>query len=457
MLNISDNALSDVQVLETLKSQQQMKIPRGHLSFRNFLRLLILLFIVFMLLPWTQTIHADGRVTTLRPEQRPQVLPAVIAGRIEHWYVMEGQAVKKGDTIVHISEVKADYFDPRLVERTDRQVAAKKDAIVAYDRKIGALDSQIAAMRQELDSKLAQIRLKLTQTRLKVESDSIKVQQAQIDRQIAQRQYDRTDSLLRKGIKSVLDLEEKRLKLQETQTKLVGAQNAFESSKNDLRIYNAEQRLLQNEFANKVAKTQSDQFSTRSDQLEADISMNKLMVARENYALRSNFYYILAPQDGYVVKALKPGIGEILKEGDPVVSIQPAHYELAVELYVRPMDLPLLRTGQTVRFLFDGWPSIFFSGWPGVSVGTFAGTVTAIDRNISANGKFRVLVAPKAGEHPWPQALQPGGGAKGIALLKNVQVWYELWRVLNGFPPDLYGATDAGAGSSDGKKEGSKK
>lgn len=441
MLNISDNILPDLKELDTLKSQQQMKLPRGHLSFQNFLRLLLLLFVVFMLLPWTQTIHADGKVSTLRPEQRPQVLPATISGRIEHWYVMEGQAVKKGDTIVHISEVKPDYFDPKLVERTGNQVSAKKDAIVAYGNKIGALEDQITAMRKELDSKWAQTRLKIAQTRLKIESDSIKIRQATIDLQIAQKQYDRTDSLLRKGIKSVLDLEEKRLKLQETQTKLVAAQNGFESSKNDLRIYQTELRLLENEFANKLAKTQSDKFSTRSDQLEADVSMNKLLVAKENYALRSAFYYILAPQDGYIVKALRPGIGEILKEGDPVVSIQPADYQLAVEMYVRPMDLPLLQTGQTVRFLFDGWPSIFFSGWPGISVGTFGGTVVAIDRNISANGKFRVLVAPKDGEHPWPEALQPGGGAKGIALLKNVRVWYELWRVLNGFPPDLYQET----------------
>ena len=62
----------------------------------------------------------------------------------------------------------------------------------------------------------------------------------------------------------------------------------------------------------------------------------------------------------------------------------------------------------------------------------------AIDRNISTNGKFRVLVAPDSTDHSWPNALLPGGGAKGIAQLNNVPLWYELWRVLNGFPPDLY-------------------
>jgi hypothetical protein len=31
-----------------------------------------------------------------------------------------------------------------------------------------------------------------------------------------------------------------------------------------------------------------------------------------------------------------------------------------------------------------------------------------------------------------------GGGAFGMALLNDVPVWYEIWRLLNGFPPNFY-------------------
>jgi hypothetical protein len=205
-----------------------------------------------------------------------------------------------------------------------------------------------------------------------------------------------------------------------------------------LAIYRTELRLVQNETANKIAKAESDRFSTLSDRFDAQATVSKLQIERENYALRQNFYYILAPQDGYIVQAIKPGVGEIIKEGEPLLSIQPADYQLAVEMYVKPLDLPLIQKNSKVRFLFDGWPAFFFSGWPGVSLGTFGGQVVAIDRNISANGKFRVLIAPDSGDQPWPTALMPGGGAKGIALLNDVPLWYELWRIVNGFPPDLY-------------------
>lgn len=438
MLNISENTVHCDTDMQGLQAPAKTTLSRRHWSFRRLLMVLLGLFIAFMLLPWTQNVRADGKVTTLRPEQRPQTIHATIAGRIEHWYVTEGQAVRKGDTIVHLSEVKSEYFDPNLVARVGNQVDAKQGAIESYGSKVGALETQMEAMGRELESKMSQIRQKIAQGGLKVDSDSIKVVQANIDLQVAQRQFNGMKALYDKGIEALTKLEERRLKLQEAETKLIAAQNAFETTRRELDIYRTDLRLTQNEYANKIAKAQSDKFSTLSEQYDAQASVNKLRIERDNYARRSDFYFIVAPQDGYVVKAMKPGIGEILKEGDPVVSIQPSDYQLAVEMYVKPLDLPLLSIGSEVRFMFDGWPAFFFSGWPGVSLGTFGGKVVAMDRNISANGKFRVLVAPDNTEQSWPVALQPGGGAKGIALLNDVLLGYELWRIVNGFPPDLY-------------------
>ncbi len=127
-----------------------------------------------------------------------------------------------------------------------------------------------------------------------------------------------------------------------------------------------------------------------------------------------------------------------VKEGQEIVSIMPADYTLAVEMYVRPIDLPLLERGQEVRLQFDGWPAIIFSGWPNASYGTYSGEIFAIDNFISDNGMFRVLVQQTPGQEPWPHALRIGGGAVSLVLLKDVPIWYELWRQVNGFPPDYY-------------------
>ena len=129
----------------------------------------------------------------------------------------------------------------------------------------------------------------------------------------------------------------------------------------------------------------------------------------------------------------------MVKEGEKLVEIVPQEVDFAIELFVKPVDLPLLNIGQKVRFLFDGFPAIVFSGWPQASYGTFGGEIRAIESSVSANGKFRVLVGEdKSSSKPWPKILKMGTGASGIALLKNVPIWYELWRNINGFPPDYY-------------------
>jgi hypothetical protein len=107
-------------------------------------------------------------------------------------------------------------------------------------------------------------------------------------------------------------------------------------------------------------------------------------------------------------------------------------------MYVRPVDLPLVMPGQKVQFQFDGFPAIVFSGWPDASYGTFTGIVSAVESNVSENGKFRVLVQEDGSRKPWPRSLKMGAGARGIALLNDVPMWYELWRNINSFPPDYY-------------------
>ena len=125
---------------------------------------------------------------------------------------------------------------------------------------------------------------------------------------------------------------------------------------------------------------------------------------------------------------------------------------LAVEMFVKPIDLPLIEMGRTVNFIFDGWPAFVFSGWPNLTFGTFEGKVVAIDNNIGKEGRFRILVAADETHKSWPDALRPGGGAQSVALLNDVPLWYELWRQLNGFPPDFYETEKVGIDVKKGKK-----
>ena len=438
MLNISNNPVDKSVSLNRFESARRVFRSTYRKYFNQFLLVFAIIGLIVMFLPWTQNITGQGMVTTLTPDQRPQTLQSQIPGRIEDWYVREGDFVQKGDTILRISEIKSEYFDDRLVERTQDQIRAKSQSVGAYQEKVGALGRQVSALQNELRLKLAQARNKLIQSKLKVQSDSIDLEAARTNITIAQRQYDRTVALQEEGLKAVRDVEMKRLKLQETQAKLISQENNLLASKNE--VINAELELskIAAQYADKISKAQSDMFTAQSGQFDTEAQVTKLENAYTNYKRRNSLLYITAPQDGYVNKAIKSGIGETFKEGEQLVGIMPARYDLAVETFVRPIDLPLVHLGEKVRVQFDGWPAIVFSGWPNLSYGTYGAEVVAIENFISENGKYRVLLAPDSEDHQWPDAVRVGSGARTFALLDDVPIWFELWRQLNGFPPNYY-------------------
>ena len=52
------------------------------------------------------------------------------------------------------------------------------------------------------------------------------------------------------------------------------------------------------------------------------------------------------------------------------------------------------------------------------------------------------MISPDKNDYKWPSELRVGGGTNSMILLKDVPVWYELWRIINGFPPDFYKKSD---------------
>ena len=438
MLNISENNKTNQNLLDRYTTVRNLS-NRPYYKFLNRIIVIVSIFaIIALFLPWTQNISGTGFVTTLKPNQRPQTIQTVIGGKIEKWYVKEGDYVNKGDTILFISEIKEDYLDPNLVQNTKNQVDNKTKASASYGSKVGALSLQIQAIENEKNLKLQQAQNKIKQAVLKIKSDSIDLEAVKTQLKIAKTQFNRSVQLNKEGLKPLTDVEEKRLKLQEGEAKIITQENKYLTSKNEFINTKVEINRLNAEYSEKSSKAQSDQFTAMSNQFDTDAQVNKLKNQYANYSIRNGLYYIKAPQSGYVNRALQSGLGENIKEGTPIVSIMPAKYDIAVETYVEPIDLPLIAKGEKIRVWFDGWPTIVFSGWPNMSYGTFGGEIVAIENFISDNGKFRVLIAPDKNEDKWPKQISIGSGAQTLALLNNVPVWFEIWRTLNGFPPNYY-------------------
>lgn len=452
MLDITLNKIKDSIPFSGAKSLvMTLPLKESKKRVRILTSILIVVFLS-LFLPWTQNIRSKGYVTALKPEQRPQTIHSIIAGRIEKWYVQEGAFVARGDTILRISEIKDEYFDSLLLPRTQRQVDVKSLSVDAYGDKVVQLQNQIRALENSRVLKLQQAENKLTMADLKVQSDSIYFEQAKVNFKIGEDQLERAEQLYKEGLRSLTDLESRRLKFQDVQAKLLSAENDYLSSINGRITAFIDLDAIENDFQDKLAKARSEMYTAMTSQLEAEGAVNKLENQYSNYEQRTNFRYILAPQDGYLASAIQVGIGETIKEGDAILNIVPSTADMAVEMYVQPVDLPLISVGNRVRFIFDGWPAIVFSGWPQISNGTFGGVVVAIDQFAGPNNQYRVLVVEDPEEEAWPDLLRMGSGADGIALLNDVPVWYEIWRQLNGFPADYYTAEEKDANAKGGNK-----
>jgi multidrug resistance efflux pump len=396
----------------------------------------VLVFILFV--PWTQNINTSGIVTTQFQEQRPQQINSIIPGKIIKWWVKEGDFVQKGDTIVELADTKDDYLDPRLIERTNDQLIAKKQKVDFYDSKITNINGQLIAIEAGFKLQEAAIRNKIQQLERKILIDSAELSAAKIDLEVGTNQYNRAGKMLNDGIISLVDYERRTQSFNKAKAGFQEKQQKFLNTKQDVLIARIDLNSLKQEVNDKLFKLKGDiaNANTEKSTVIAEVAKNENELS--NYRIRGGQKWLLAPQTGQIIKAKKAGINEIVKEGEMIVEIVPNSFKYAVELFVKPMDLALINKGQDVRLQFDGYPAIVFSGWPNSSYGTFAGKISAIETNRNESGQFRVLIIPDMTEKNWPSNLKIGTGAQGFALLNDVPIWYELWRQLNGFPPDFY-------------------
>ncbi len=399
---------------------------------------IVVIFALLFFLPWTQNIKSNGNITTLKQEHRPQNINSPIPGKISKWFVREGDFVKKDDTILLLTEIKEEYLDPNLIPRTQSQVEAKNESIVYYQGKIRATDMQVDNLIQAKKFKIEQLNNKIAQLDNELSGEKAELTANENETALLKDQYERQLKMYTEGLVSQTQLQQRDIQYQNAMARKITTENTIAQTQQELLNIRIEQNSIEQEYTEKINKAESDKFQYLSQVANALGDLSKLENQVSNYTIRNGMYIVTAPQDGQIVQANKSGIGEILKDGETISIIVPSRVDYAVEMFVKPMDLPLINIGQLVRFTFDGFPAIVFSGWPENSYGTFSGKVVFFENTIGDNGMYRVLVAEDSSLKKWPDQLKLGTGAKGILLLKDVPIWYELWRKINGFPPDFY-------------------
>jgi multidrug efflux pump subunit AcrA (membrane-fusion protein) len=187
-----------------------------------------------------------------------------------------------------------------------------------------------------------------------------------------------------------------------------------------------------------------EQAKINYQKMMAEVAMAESDLLKSEVTLsRQEIRMVRAPGNGTILNVLSGSGSVLVKEGDSIATFLPDATQLAVEVFVPGIDLPLIYKGRLARLQFEGWPAVQFSGWPSIAVGTFEGQVSSVDPSITKNGKYRVVIVPTENSN-WPDQRFLRQGTKGFSwiLLDEVKVGYEIWRRVNGFPASMEGVLE---------------
>jgi len=237
--------------------------------------------------------------------------------------------------------------------------------------------------------------------------------------------------------------------LEAGQRKIAAARAAVATAQID---YLRQEELLAEGLASRLsfeqARIKVQQLSVSVEEATTELNQAQTELSRQGSQL------VRAPRDGTILHVEAGDTATVVRAGQPLATFMPANSKRAVEIYIDGRDIGLVRPGRSVRLQFEGWPAFQFSGRPDIAVGTFRGEVLFVEPAARIDGRFRVLVTepertqgclsarvedgiPRMGECGWPPEtfVRLGANVRGWILLETVPLGFEMWRLLNNFPP----------------------
>lgn len=450
-----------------------MQLARTPRYVRRFAWCVLLLLLiagpVFAFAPWTQTAHGSGRAVAFNPVQRPQFVVSPIEARIKKWHVMEGTVVRAGDLLVELVD-----NDPQILERLKEQLLLAEQRLALAEGRVNDLENRIRFVDSERGAQLAAADAEILRAEAQINVVEFQKLQAEDNRDREKLAYDRAVKLntSKAGVLVSDDaVEEAKRKSQVAERQVPLVDKQLKQARNALEVATRQREATDKRTS---ALMETEKAALKAAQAEAAAvkqqeNQFKIQVERQQ---NQNVY---APADGTIfrVVANADAGGGLVRPGERLAMLVPnvnpggwvnalpparvaAGGGLAVatvpltttdapgivaELYIDGNDLPLVSDSeenpQRVLVQFEGWAAVQFASYPDAAVGTFEGVVHLVDRAADpATGRFRILVKPAPGAQ-WPaeQLLRQGVRAQGWVIINKVTVGYEVWRLLNGFPP----------------------
>lgn len=354
----------------------------------------VVFLIALIIVPWQQAVIGKGRVVAYAPYDRIQTIAAPVDGRIRQAWVIEGSEVETGDKILEIVD-----NDPSILQRLEAQRVALETQQRSAMERVELYARQIKALEQARELAMTAAENQVRVAEAATRSAKAALEGAKANASQARLNYERQQELVAEGLVSGLDYEVAERVYREAEARLDQAQQTLEGAQSTEAARSAELGRVATEA---TAGIESARGGAETAEVQAAELSERLAELGTRIAQQST-QLIVAPRAGTVFRLYGAPGAELVKAGDPLVSLIPNTESRAVELWVRGNDVPLIDKGKKVRLQFEGWPAVQFAGWPSVAVGTFGGLVALVDQSDDGQGRFRILVVPDPQDDPWPE------------------------------------------------------
>ena len=469
--------------LPALQSARTPRLARTLVFSVGFLIVVAIFGLLFI--PWRQTIPGIGRAMAFAPTERTQFIVAPIEGRVKKWHVVEGQKVKSGDLLVEMLDI-----DPELPRRLEAEADSLEMQMTL------SLSGEVEVQRRISDierSQSFQLQVQEAVIREIERQEDINKQDiitAKENFNVAKLELDRMESANKASGRDLIPVQQ----IDNQRRSKVGAEAGLNSSNERLKAtgerLKAGKDLLERLKADTDAAVKAEKLALVRASTEVQ-SVNQRIQQTNNRIARQRQQSVYAGTEGTVFRILANAEGLLVRPGERLAVLVPTlltveqrmeqqvvqvassiglfsaavlapvagptqlvvgmspepvlrsltsqeYPGIVAELFIDGNDLPLVQVGDRVRLQFEGWAAVQFVSFPQAAEGTFGGVVYLVDPTSNEKGDFRILVKPDADDKPWPKEdlLRQGVRAQGWVLLeKDVPLWKELWRRLNGFPP----------------------
>ncbi len=445
---MKDSTTIAIEEFESLKQARTPRLVRW--TARYFVVLVVVLIPVLLLAPWTQTVHGTGRAIAFNPTQRQQYVVSPIEGRVLKWHVVEGDKVQAGQLLVDLVD-----NDPNRLERLREQEMLALQRLTFADGRIIDQRARLRFIEDEREVLLAEAQFRVEQAQAQLIVNQQELQRAKFDLVREKLAYERLKSLSESRVGEVVSkdtVEEGKRKYELAMAQIPLVEARVQLQERTIDGFKAQKSATEKRTSAAIQSEGANLKSAQSEQAFVKQQFNAIKTQVE----RQENQRIYASTNGtiYRILANAEAGGQLVRPGERLAVLVPVvekrrmqttsegltdqqYPGIVAELLIDGNDLPLVRTGDRVLLQFEGWAAVQFAAYPEAAAGTFEGKVYLVDPTADeASGRFRVLVEPADGA-VWPDEtfLRQGVRAQGWILIKEVKLGYEMWRLLNGFPP----------------------